>query len=123
MFASVDLSQADDLAWSMQLNCTVCPAEGAHAFDQSSSDPGEPPSVIIARQQALQNIKQWLEQHNAQKTELPTSNAANLFDLDFALGGYTSALNYTFAGSNSRSTVASLQPTLTTDAGQTLDLT
>ena len=85
--------------------------EGAHGEDLYSSVPEDLPSVLQARAQGLQNIKRWVAQHNADRTAAPMSNAADIFDLKFALGGYTSMFNDTFAGSNSSRTITGLQAT------------
>lgn len=86
-------------------------AEGAHGQDTSDIDPADAPSVAEARRQGTQNINTWIAEHNEAIASIPTSNAADLFDLDFVLGGYTSVWNDTLPGSNSSRSTASLNST------------
>ena len=65
------------------------------------------------REQGKQNILAWIAEYNANLVNLPTSNAADLFDLNFALGGYTSIWNDTLPGSNTSRNTASLNTTAT----------
>ena len=66
-------------------------------------DPLDPPSVTAVRQQGAALIAQWVREHNTMKTQTPMSNAANVFDLSYLLGGYTNPLesiNDTLPGSD-----------------------
>lgn len=87
------------------------PAEGPHAFDVESTQPGDPASAVQARAQGLQYIQIWVNQYNAQKASIPMSNPSDLFDLAFDVGGYTSAWNNTLPGSNINKTDANLNGT------------
>ena len=40
-----------------------------------------------------------MSEYNKAQTSVPMSNAANLFELNYALGGYTQAVNDTLTGS------------------------
>ena len=61
--------------------------------------PEDPPSVTAARNQGAALIAQWVKQYNTVKTQIPLSNAANMFDLSYSLGGYTQVVNDTLTGS------------------------
>lgn len=74
-------------------------ADGCHAYDFNTADPEDPPSVQAARQQGAALIAQWVQEYNTAKAQVPLSNAANLFELPYALGGYTSPVDDTLAGS------------------------
>lgn len=74
-------------------------AEGCHAYDVGTADPEDPPSVTAARNQGAALIAQWVKEYNTMKTQVPLSNAANMFDLSYALGGYTQEVNDTLTGS------------------------
>ncbi len=63
--------------------------------------PEDPPSVTAARNQGAALIAQWVKQYNTVKTQIPLSNAANMFDLSYSLGGYTQVVNDTLTGSTS----------------------
>ena len=86
-------------------------ADGCHAADVALPDETDTPSMIAARNQGAALIAQWVAEYNLAKSQVPMSNAANLFDLNYALGGYTQNVNDTFAGSGSPRTQALLQPT------------
>ena len=64
-------------------------------------EPEDPPSVTTARNQGAALIAQWVKEYNTVKTQIPLSNAANMFDLSYALGGYTQEVNDTLTGSTS----------------------
>lgn len=70
-------------------------AEGHHAFDGDSNEPGDPPSVLQARKQGQESISSWVDQWNAKKTQLPLSSPADLLNPNPAFGGYTTFLNST----------------------------
>ncbi len=76
-------------------------AEGCHAYDVGTPYPEDPPSVTAARNQGAALIGQWVKQYNTIKTQIPLSNAANMFDLSYSLGGYTQVVNDTLTGSTS----------------------
>ena len=97
---------------SVQLSC-LANAEGAHGQDANVADPADAASVNEARQQGTQNIMKWIAEYKSALTAVPTSNAADLFDLNFALGGYTSIWNNTLTGSNSSRSTASLNASAT----------
>jgi len=73
--------------------------EGCHANDVGTPDPADPPTLTAARNQGAALIAQWVDEYNTAKTQIPMSNAANLFDLAYALGGYTQVVNDTLSGS------------------------
>ena len=83
-------------------------AEGAHAQDLNEAQPEDAPTVNQVRQQGFQNIISWIGEYNEAILREPTSNAADLFDLNYALGGYTSIWNDTLPGSNTSITTVSL---------------
>ena len=83
-------------------------AVGAHVEDLEPVDPADDPSVNVARQQGERNIISWIADFNEAIATLPTSNGADMFDLNFALGGYTSVWNDTLPGSNTSRSTASL---------------
>lgn len=70
--------------------------------------PEDAPTVNQVRQQGFQNIMTWIGEYNEAIARVPTSNAADLFDLNYALGGYTSIWNDTLPGSNTSLTTVSL---------------
>ena len=74
-------------------------AEGCHAYDVGTPYPEDPPSVTAARNQGAALIGQWVKEYNTVKTQIPLSNAANMFDLSYSLGGYTQVVNDTLSGS------------------------
>ena len=74
-------------------------AEGCHAYDVGTPYPEDPPSVTAARNQGAALIGQWVKQYNTVKTQIPLSNAANMFDVSYSLGGYTQVVNDTLTGS------------------------
>jgi len=74
-------------------------------------EPEDPPSVGAARDQGAALIAQWVEEYNTVKTQMPMSNAANMFDLSYALGGYTQVVNDTLSGSDTLRTQAVLEAT------------
>ena len=74
-------------------------AEGCHAYDVGTPYPEDPPSVTAARNQGAALIAQWVKQYNTVKTQIPLSNAANMFNLSYSLGGYTQVVNDTLTGS------------------------
>ncbi|DBA80617.1 hypothetical protein WJX77_006015 [Trebouxia sp. C0004] len=80
---------------------TVAVYEGCHAYDMGTPYPEDPPSVTAARKQGAALIGQWVKQYNTVKTQIPLSNAANMFVLSYSLGGYTQVVNDTLAGSTS----------------------
>lgn len=71
-------------------------------------DPADDPSVNLARQQGQTNIISWIADYNEAIATLPTSNGADMFDLNFALGGYTSVWSDTLQDSNTSRNTASL---------------
>ena len=85
-------------------------AEGCHAYDVGTPMPEDPPSVTAARNQGAALIGQWVKEHNIMQTQLPMSNAANMFQLNYALGGYTQVVNDTLPGSESLRNQTSLEP-------------
>lgn len=95
------------LLWALQYNYLLvdpvfdASAEGCHAYDVGTPDPEDPPSVTAARNQGAALIAQWVKQYNTVKTQIPLSNAANMFDLSYSLGGYTQVVNDTLTGSTS----------------------
>ena len=88
-------------------------AEGCHAYDMSPASPVDPPSVIRAREQGIKLINQWVEEYNILKTQLPLSNAADLFELSYSLGGYTDVVNDTLVGSEAFTRQDILEPSAT----------
>ena len=86
-------------------------AAGAHTQDLEPIDPADDPSANEARRQGLQNIISWIADYNEAIATVPTSNGADLFDLNFALGGYLSVWNDTVPGSNTSRSTASLNST------------
>jgi len=74
-------------------------AEGCHAYDVGTPMPEDPPSVTAARNQGAALIAQWVQEYIVMQTQLPMSNAANMFQLNYALGGYTQVVNDTLPGS------------------------
>jgi len=74
-------------------------AEGCHGYDVGTPYPEDPPSVTAARNQGAALIAQWVQEYNTVKTQIPLSNAANMFDLSYSLGGYTQVVNDTLTGS------------------------
>lgn len=85
-------------------------AEGCHAYDVGPAMPEDPPSVTAARNQGAALIAQWVKEYNSMQTQLPTSNAANMFQLNYALGGYTQVVNDTLPGSESLRNQTLLEP-------------
>lgn len=81
-------------------------AEGCHAFDFGSADPADPPSVTSTRNRGAALIAQWISDYRADVQEIPLSNAANLFQLAYSLGGYTQSVNDTLPGSGTLRTQA-----------------
>ena len=71
-------------------------------------DPADDPSVNEARSQGQRNIISWIADYNEAIATVPTSNGADLFDLNFALDGYLSVWNDTLPGSNTSRSTASL---------------
>lgn len=67
-------------------------AEGCHTYDMGSAAPEDPPSVTASRQQGVRLIGQWVNEYNRAKATVPLSNAADLFELSYSLGGYTDAV-------------------------------
>ena len=88
-------------------------AEGCHAYDVGISQPEDPPSVTLARQQGAALIAQWVAEYNNDKATYPMSNAANMFNLayDLPTAGYTQVVNDTLTGSNAVRTQSVLEPT------------
>lgn len=76
-------------------------AEGPHAYDFSPARPEDHSSVGAARSQGANLIGQWVAEYNTAKTTVPLSNAADLFQLSYNLGGYIKLVNYTLNGSAS----------------------
>lgn len=97
--------------------CVVI-AEGCHAYDMGPSYPEDPPSVTAARDQGAILISQWVEQYNSAKTSVPLSNAADLFELSYSLGGYTDVVNDTLAGSESFTSQDYLEPSASLSTGE-----
>ena len=64
-------------------------AEGCHSYDMGPALPEDPPSVTASREEGVRLIRQWVDEYNRAKTTVPLSNAADLFELSYALGGYT----------------------------------
>ncbi|DBA71820.1 TPA: hypothetical protein ACH3X2_010973 [Trebouxia sp. C0005] len=89
---------------------TVAVHEGCHAYDVGPAMPEDPPSVTAARNQGAALIAQWVKEYNSMQTQLPTSNAANMFQLKYALGGYTQVVNDTLPGSESLRNQTLLEP-------------
>ena len=83
-----------------------------------SALPEDPPSVTSARDQGAKMISQWVDQYNRAKMTVPLSNAADLFELSYSLGGYTSIVNDTLAGSGSFTSQQSLEPLANVSTGQ-----
>lgn len=67
-------------------------AEGCHTYDMGSAAPEDPPSVTASRKEGVRLIRQWVDEFNTAKATVPLSNAADLFDLSYSLGGYTDAV-------------------------------
>ncbi|DBA69290.1 TPA: hypothetical protein ACH3X2_012961 [Trebouxia sp. C0005] len=88
---------------TVNISATITAAvyEGCHAYDVGTPYPEDPPSVTAARNQGAALIAQWVKQYNTVKTQIPLSNAANMFDLSYSLGGYTQVVNDTLTGSTS----------------------
>lgn len=93
-------------------------AEGCHAYDLGPAYPEDPPSVTAAREQGAKLISQWVEQYNSAKTTMPLSNAADLFELSYSLGGYTDVVNDTLAGSESFTRQDFLEPSANLSTGE-----
>ena len=81
-------------------------AEGCHAYDVGSPDPADPPSVTSARDEGATLITKWIDEHNIEAKQIPKSNAANLFELAYSLGGYTQDVNDTLPGNGFHRTQA-----------------
>lgn len=96
----------------------VAIAEGCHAYDMASASPEDPPSVTSARDQGAKLITQWVQQYNSAKTVLPMSNAADLFELPYSLGGFTTSVNDTLTGSKSFTSQQSLEPSASFSTGK-----
>ncbi|KAL0021289.1 hypothetical protein WJX79_009826 [Trebouxia sp. C0005] len=94
---------------------TVAVHEGCHAYDVGPAMPEDPPSVTAARNQGAALIAQWVKEYNSMQTQLPTSNAANMFQLKYALGGYTQVVNDTLPGSESLRNQTLLEPSAEVD--------
>ena len=73
-------------------------------------DPEDPPSVTAVRNQGVRWIGTWVAEYNAAKQLVPLSNAADLFNLNYAQGGYTQNVNDTLAGSQTGRTQLLLEP-------------
>lgn len=88
-------------------------AKGCHAYDVGIPHPEDPPSVGVARQQGAALIAEWVNQFHQERAAYPASDAANMFNLKYALplAGYTEVVNDTFAGSNTRRNQSVLQAT------------
>lgn len=88
---------------TVNISATIIAAvyEGCHAYDVGTPYPEDPPSVTAARNQGAALIAQWVKQYNTVKTQFPLSNAANMFNLSYSLGGYTQVVNDTLTGSTS----------------------
>ncbi|KAL0046716.1 hypothetical protein WJX82_008183 [Trebouxia sp. C0006] len=86
---------------TVNISATITAAvyEGCHAYDVGTPYPEDPPSVTAARNQGAALIAQWVQEYNTVKTQIPLSNAANMFDLSYSLGGYTQMVNDTLTGS------------------------
>lgn len=85
-------------------------AEGCHAYDFGPAYPEDPPSVGAARTQGATLIGQWVDAYNKAKTTVPLSNAADLFELSYSLGGYTQVVNDTLSGSQAFTSQLALEP-------------
>jgi len=85
-------------------------ADSCRAYDVGSAIPEDSPSVKATRQQGAANIAKWVKEYNMQKTAVPKSNPANLFNLEYTLGGFISRLNDTIAGSDRVRNQSVLQP-------------
>ena len=70
--------------------------------------PEDAETVNQVRQQGFQNINAWIGEYNEAIAGVPTSNAADLFDLHYALSGYTSIWNDMLPDSNSSISTMSL---------------
>lgn len=93
----------------------VVPADSRHAHRRHAYDVGAPmpedsPSVVSARQQGAASIAKWVQECNMLKTSTPLSNPADLFDLDYALGGYIAKINDTMIGSQVFTNQSVLKP-------------
>lgn len=69
-----------------------CLGEGCHAYNEGSAMPEEKtsPSIMVARQHGAANIANWVSEYNMQKTTVPMSNPANLFNFKATLWEATS---------------------------------
>lgn len=85
-------------------------AEGCHAYDFGSPYPEDPPSVGAARTQGIILIEKWVDAYNKAKTTVSLSNAADLFELSYSLGGYTPAVDDTLSGSEAFTSQLVLKP-------------
>ncbi len=86
-------------------------AEGRHCGDFSLPEAADAPDVIAARNQGAAYIAQWAQEWNTAVMQIPTSNAADLFNLNYTLGGYTQVVNDTLPGSSSFRDARVLEPT------------
>jgi len=96
-------------------SAVVVPADSRHAHRRHAYDVGAPmpedsPSVVSARQQGAASIAKWVQECNMLKTSTPLSNPADLFDLDYALGGYIAKINDTMIGSQVFTNQSVLKP-------------
>ena len=68
------------------------------------------PGTNLARQQGAANIAKWVQEYNMLKTSTPMSNPADLFDLEYALGGFIAQINDTTVGSQVFTNQSVLKP-------------
>ncbi len=86
------------------------PADSCHAYDVGTPVPEDSPSVVSARQQGAANIAKWVQEYNMLKASTSMSNPADLFDLEYALGGYIAKINDTMIGSQVFTNQSVLKP-------------
>ncbi|KAL3145923.1 hypothetical protein ABBQ38_015287 [Trebouxia sp. C0009 RCD-2024] len=91
--------------------------EGCHTYDMGSAAPEDPPSVTASREEGVRLIRQWVDEYNTAKASVPLSNAADLFDLSYSLGGYIDAVP-DILGSQSPENQESLEPSSSLSNGQ-----
>ena len=92
-------------------------AEGCHAYDMGSATPEDPPSVTASREEGVRLIRQWVDEYNRAKATVPLSNAADLFELSYSLGGYTDVVP-DLLGSQIPENQESLEPSSSLTNGQ-----
>ena len=85
------------------------PADACHAYDVGTAMP-DSPSVVSARQQGAANIAKWVQEYNMLKTSTPIYNPADLFDLEYAVGGFIAQINDTIVGNQLFTNQSVLKP-------------